>query len=242
MRKHRLLMTLLFLGSLVITPAARAAAPPTPWSDVQRILNGARVGHPGSGPSGRVAVAHAYVSRVALGLVAGRHPYGVNEIAIVTQDQQDTVWCVPAATRAVLSAFITRLPTQRYLSLLEGTDWLGTYLDRVPVVLNHYQARISYEYRFVFSVTEYRERVRTDVDMYRAPLIFSVDPRLLPWYRSLGVGAGNHAVVGYGYAFMPRFAGISVWDPSGLPQAGRHIVGVGALWQAGAPMHHPMVA
>jgi len=206
-----------------------------------RVMTGVRTGHPSHTPSGRVAAAHSYELRVQRGLVPGRRAYGVSAVAITTQDQQDPVWCVPASTRAVLSAFLRNLPTQAQLAAQEGTNYLGTYLERVPAVLNQYQHRVAYEFRNTATLTQYREQVRTDVDVYRAPLILAVDPSRLPWYQKLSLANGNHAIVGFGYVFTPRFAGIDTWDPSGLPEAGEHVVGVDALWHAGAELGEPVV-
>lgn len=230
----------------LLMPAAQAAEPATAVAtavDPSRPgqLFGVRRGVAKSALSGRIAAAHSYVVRVDRGLVPGRRTYGVAEIAILTQDQEQLVWCVPAATRAVLSAFVKNLPSQSYLALLEGTDDLGTYLDRVPAVLNHYQNRVRYESRNSRTLTEYREAVRTDVDVYRAPLILAIDPANAPWYRKMSLLSGSHAIVAYGYAFTPRFAGISVWDPSGLQVAGRQIAAVGDLWLAGNNLNHPVV-
>ena len=224
----------ILLVPVLLAQPAFAAGDPRPR------LNGVRVGH-ASASTGRIATAHNYAMRVERGLVFGRRTYGVSELPIVMQNQQDPVWCVPASTRAVLSAFIKNLPSQAYLALLEGTGQFGTYLDRVPAVLNHYQSRIKYEVRSTKNFTEYREQVRTDVDVYRAPLILAIDPAQAPWYLSLHLQTSNHAIVANGYAFTPRFGGIVIWDPSGLPQAGVHVVDVLKLWAAAAPLGAPVV-
>lgn len=234
MRRLALLGSIVIITLLPAGPAAAAGGPPTPR------LNGVLLGHP-TAPAGRIGAAHAYSIRVDRGLIPGRRAYGVNEIPITVQDQQDPVWCVPAATRAVLSAFVKSLPTQAYIALLEGSNYLGTYLDRVTAVLNHYQKRIAYEVRNTPNLTQYREQIRTDIDVNRAPLIIAIDPAAAPWYSSLHLRSSNHAVVVNGYAFTPRYGGIVIWDPAGLPESGSHVVDVYRLWLAAVGLGAPVV-
>ncbi|MEV7384806.1 MULTISPECIES: C39 family peptidase [unclassified Streptomyces] len=167
----------------------------------------------------QVAAAVLALDAADSGDVSGTVTY--KTVSLTGQMQQTSYWCVPASSRATLTAFgVTKYQSE--LAPLLGTTSSGTKMSKVPAVLNKYQSDNSY---VLNSNTDSAKllfaRVQVDVKNWGAPLIAAIQGGDLPIWSAEGY-YGYHAIVLYGYA--SNNAWIQYDDPVDVDALyGRHV-------------------
>lgn len=164
---------------------------------------------------------------------------GSRTLSVVVQSQTTSYYCVPASTRVALSAFVSSLPSQATLAGQLGTTTSGTTTANAAGVLNSYESRNYYIYSADSTLTQYRDRIQTDIQNYTAPLVNRTQMQFLPWYA--GTLSGNHAIATYGYYYATKVSQAYVYDPWTDSRAGRKTIYTSDLYDAGAALQHGLV-
>ncbi|WP_043682498.1 C39 family peptidase [Streptomyces xylophagus] len=182
------------------------------------------IGEDATGATSDVAAKDTQVDTAVAALDDGSDVSGTvsyTSVTITGQQQQTSYWCVPASSRATLTAFgVTKYQSE--LAPLLGTTSSGTKMSKVPAVLNSLESSNKY---VLNSNTDSAKllfaRVQVNVKNWGAPLIAAIQGNDLPLWSAEGY-YGYHAVVLYGYA--SNNAWIQYDDPIDVDALyGRHV-------------------
>jgi hypothetical protein len=187
---------------------------------------------PDSTKEAQVAQMQSLDERAAIDAGATRaQPQAItyHNLRIAVQMQQHPEWCVPAATRAILTHF-GQVLSQTAIARAEGTGAHGTALSRVPAVLNAHQGYNGYVIVHPTSASNLFSRVHDDIQSWNSPMLAGVRGKYLPIWAANNYN-GYHAETLYGYASDGTT--LQYFDPlDATPMYGRHVVNKSDMYAA----------